>query len=103
MQVCRCEEYKKHVQNLKFNTVGTMHHLHKRLEVPDDYYLKLIRNSVHHEDLRFDKPAQVLSGEQDVSENLKEEKAFESKWVPVMPGLISQRLVNESKNLKSPF
>lgn len=91
------------------------------LLVPQDACILWKCNKANHQDLRQNKPILSVSEQQDNQSSCEE--PLESKWIPVLPGVISQKYiysltggwflvvlivvffrgVNESKRLQSPF
>lgn len=90
MEICRCEDYRKAVEHCKIFNIGTLHPLIGRVETPEGLTLKWTR--------RRGKPIFV-----ELPRKKTEEEILEPKWIPVCPGLISQRLVNENKGIYCPF
>lgn len=90
METCHCEQYKKSVENCKIFNVGTLHYLKKRLKPPEGWILTWQgRNS------KAVFTESVVDTPKDCESLLM--------WMPDCPGLISQKLVNENKEIYSPF
>ncbi|RZB39483.1 hypothetical protein BDFB_012375 [Asbolus verrucosus] len=99
MEICRCAEYESIVENFKFFLVGTMHCLQEREKVPEGGCVKWIRNKTSYDDPRFTKPILIMRGKSGAAEDDVKSRVT-SKWIPVLPGLISQKLVNQDRKLK---
>ncbi|XP_050310578.1 uncharacterized protein LOC126746387 [Anthonomus grandis grandis] len=105
METCSCERYKKIVEDFHFFTPGTLNSLIPRLAMPTDGCIAWKCNKANLQDMRPTKPAVIIRNIRTTSPEPPEtkEEPLEAKWVPVMPGIVSQKAVNESKKLKTPF
>lgn len=97
MEICRCAEYKKIVNDFKFFLCGTLHHLEPRLAPPENYTITWIHTKVTPSDPRSSRPILTEMTPSQISQTFDD---FETKWIPVLPGLISQKIVNQDKSLK---
>ncbi|KAJ3641388.1 hypothetical protein Zmor_027898 [Zophobas morio] len=97
MEICRCEQFKEVVEKFNFFLCGTLHHLEPRKQMPEGYCIKWVRTKISPLSPRFLKPMVVKkSGAiHDITE--KPQPEIETKWIPVLPGLISQKIVNENR------
>ncbi|CAH1381238.1 hypothetical protein MTP99_005223 [Tenebrio molitor] len=100
MEICRCEEYRRVVENFKFFICGTMHHLEPREPVRKNHTVLWVKNRMTHDNPRFTKPV-IVQTKICKCEGLRPRPEIETKWIPVLPGLISQKIVNEdAKDMK---
>lgn len=91
MEHCRIDDYKKAVEDCKLFNVGTLHYLMERRKLPEGLTLKWNQ--------QMTKPIFIESSA--VKE--MEPEGIETVWIPVYPGLIAQKLVNENKGIYAPF
>ncbi|XP_031347655.1 uncharacterized protein LOC116174019 [Photinus pyralis] len=106
METCRCEEYRNITKKLRPWTIATYHPLRELLTLGEEARLYWKRNKTSNVDYRFFRPKIYTTVPRSIcpESHKKEIPKLENKWIPVLPGLVSQRLVNESKgNLKGPF
>ncbi|XP_044262583.1 uncharacterized protein LOC123010029 [Tribolium madens] len=97
MEICRCEEYRQVVANFKFFTMGTLHHLEPREKIPENGTIKWVKNKASYDDPRCTKPVLIR---RNAPKGSKITTDLETKWIPVLPGLISQKIVNENNTMK---
>ncbi|KAL1497766.1 hypothetical protein ABEB36_008668 [Hypothenemus hampei] len=100
MKICQCERYKEVVNKFKFFSLGTMHLMLPRLSVPENSCITWKCIKANPIDTRPNKPIIIA---QDINTKTELEPTLETKWIPVSPGVISQKFVNESKHLDRPF
>ncbi|KAF2894143.1 hypothetical protein ILUMI_12030 [Ignelater luminosus] len=106
MEICRCEERREAVKNIKIWTISTLHPiLVKRIPVPPEVRVVMKKNQTSHDDYRYNRPYVLKTiPRTSCPEKPKKTEKISNKWIPVLPGLISEKLVNESKGLSDrPF
>ncbi|KAF7282202.1 hypothetical protein GWI33_003002 [Rhynchophorus ferrugineus] len=99
METCQCEKYYQIIDTVKLFTPGTMHPIFPRITVPENSCVAWVCNKTNHKDTRPSKPKLISTD----TEAKQTNEPLETKWIPVIPGVISQKLVNESKTLHAPF
>ncbi|EEZ97286.1 hypothetical protein TcasGA2_TC011091 [Tribolium castaneum] len=97
MEICRCEEYQQVVHKFSFFTCGTLHELVPRETIPENCTIKWVKNKASYHDPRCIKPVLIRTSVSKESEIVPD---LETKWIPVLPGLISLKIINQDKSMK---
>ncbi|CAG9767672.1 unnamed protein product [Ceutorhynchus assimilis] len=101
MEVCNCVRYGEIADKSRVFTFGDLRPSEPKLPVPENscIFWKTVRTS--HEDYRPDKPILIKQVPKKQEDEIVE--AFDTKWIPLMNHLISERFVKETKIVGRPF
>lgn len=106
METCRCEEFREAVKKCTIFPIATFCPPFQRSSVPKEAHLHWKKNKTGPDDNRFHQPIVCATIPHTVCTELPVDviQKVPNKWIPIETGLVSLRLVNESKgSLKGPI
>ncbi|XP_022917903.1 uncharacterized protein [Onthophagus taurus] len=103
METCRCEEYKKLVEEHQFHSFGHLDRKVKLHQLPERHCIQWCKNRIGDiADNREYKPV-IKPFEKQPERIIQCLPPVPEKWMPVTPGLVSLKLINQTKMPTCPF